>query len=457
MDSNVHTPKPFPQPAAGYTQPFWRTELDDLDSHQSSADLPPETEILIIGGGYAGASAAYHLFNDAPQDKSLGVVLLEGRELCSGATGRNGGHLRPDLYAATKVYQERYGLEAAAEVVRYEISHMKQLEETVRNEGIDCDLTFTRSYDIFLDADHLAAAKAYYDSLVQYDLDFMSDVEYLTEKEAQTIAKVKNAKGGFSFSAGHLWPYKLVAGLIRIAVSRGLQLHTKTMVTGIGQTPSLEGFWPVTTSRGVIHARKIIFATNAYTSALAPEYSRAIVPCKGLCTQIQAAPGAPYEAIPETYVIRHGPGCFIYQISRKDGSIIVGGAEYTYRDSPAQWYSNSEDGSVIPNVETYFDGYMQRTFHGWEDSQATVKQKWTGVMGYSADSLPHIGAIPNKPGQFIAAGFNGHGMPVVFLGGKAVAEMAQKSISFSQTGLPRLFETTAERLTPIYDDTMGYP
>ena len=82
--------KPFPQPAAGYTEPFWRTEVDPLDSHQSSPDLPAETDILIIGGGYAGASAAYHLCDGTSQAESPRVVLLEARELCSGATGRNG-------------------------------------------------------------------------------------------------------------------------------------------------------------------------------------------------------------------------------------------------------------------------------------------------------------------------------------------------------------------------------
>lgn len=76
------------------------------------------------------------------------------------------------------------------------------------------------------------------------------------------------------------------------------------------------------------------------------------------------------------------------------------------------------------------------------------------VMGYSADSLPHVGEVPGKPGQFIAAGFNGHGMPVVFLSGKAVAEMALKSVTFKETGLPRLFETTGARLDPIYDDVL---
>lgn len=76
-------------------------------------------------------------------------------------------------------------------------------------------------------------------------------------------------------------------------------------------------------------------------------------------------------------------------------------------------------------------------------------------MGYSADSLPHIGDIPGKPGQYIAAGFNGHGMPVVFLCGKAIAQMVQESVSFQETGLPRLFETSAARLDPVYNDTIG--
>lgn len=85
-----HKGRCFPQPAAGYTQSFWRTQLDPLDNHQSTPDLPEETDILIIGGGYVGASAAYRLLAENPQEPAPRVVLVEARELCSGATGRNG-------------------------------------------------------------------------------------------------------------------------------------------------------------------------------------------------------------------------------------------------------------------------------------------------------------------------------------------------------------------------------
>lgn len=90
MSSQSEAKKLFPQPATGYTKPFWRTSLHPLDSHQGTPDLPSETDILIIGGGYAGASAAYHLFPENQTSNLPRVVLLEARELCSGATGRNG-------------------------------------------------------------------------------------------------------------------------------------------------------------------------------------------------------------------------------------------------------------------------------------------------------------------------------------------------------------------------------
>jgi glycine/D-amino acid oxidase-like deaminating enzyme len=69
------------------------------------------------------------------------------------------------------------------------------------------------------------------------------------------------------------------------------------------------------------------------------------------------------------------------------------------------------------------------------------------VMGYSADFMPHVGAVPGKPGQFIIAGFNGHGMPQILLSGKGLASMIRDGIPFEQTDLPRVFKTSAARLS----------
>lgn len=77
---------PFPHPT--YTKSFWRTDLHELDDYRSTEHLPEECDIIIIGAGYAGVTTAYHLLKDNPHPPS--IVLLEARQACSGATGRNG-------------------------------------------------------------------------------------------------------------------------------------------------------------------------------------------------------------------------------------------------------------------------------------------------------------------------------------------------------------------------------
>jgi uncharacterized protein with NAD-binding domain and iron-sulfur cluster len=78
-------------PVPNATQPFWRNQPHALDNHRSTEDLPTEADIVIVGAGYAGASIAYHLLEQTKNgSKKPSIVILEAREACSGATGRNG-------------------------------------------------------------------------------------------------------------------------------------------------------------------------------------------------------------------------------------------------------------------------------------------------------------------------------------------------------------------------------
>lgn len=170
------------------------------------------------------------------------------------------------------------------------------------------------------------------------------------------------------------------------------------------------------------------------------------MPCKGICCRITVPEATTAPLLNNSYIDRTADNVLSYLIPRPDGSIVVGGASQKFRSKLEQWYGNTDDSVLIDAAKDYYDGYMQRTFRGWEDSGAAVDKIWTGVMGYSYDDLPHVGEVPGRPGQFVLGGWNGHGMPVVWRSGSAIAQMVAQGLSFEETCLPGLFKTQHERI-----------
>ncbi|KAI9371247.1 phosphoenolpyruvate phosphomutase-domain-containing protein [Aspergillus egyptiacus] len=441
------TPLPPFLPVENSTRPFWRTEPHELDELRTTPELPQQSDIVIIGAGYSGISLAYHLYKqlsniDQPYPA---ITVLEARQICSGASGRNGGHLRPDLYGNIPKYIDRYGVEAGAEVADFEIAHIQALKKLIAEEGIECELNLTRNMNVYLNEEDGEKARKVYEALVARGLGYTTDIHYTSAKAAEKISGVKGAKACISYTAGTLWPYKLVMGLLsKISSSPLVNVQTKTPVTAV---TSQNGLQIVHTPRGSTCASKVVYATNAYTAGLLPEYAANIIPGRGVCCHITVPVGKDAPFLPYSYLIRaaNGKG-HSYLTTRPDGSIIVGGAHYTFFDQREHWYNVIDDSTLIEPVKDYYDEYMQRTFKGWEDSGAYVKEIWTGIMGYTSDSSPHVGEIPGHPGRYICAGYAGHGMPVIFLATKGLADMILNGRSFEDTRLPRIFKTTAERL-----------
>ena len=80
-------------PSLSSTTSYWQDPPDaKYADFRSSKDLPKDADIVVIGAGITGAAAAYKLCSDGPSHQK--VVLLEARQTCSGATGRNGNRDR---------------------------------------------------------------------------------------------------------------------------------------------------------------------------------------------------------------------------------------------------------------------------------------------------------------------------------------------------------------------------
>ncbi|KAF2966727.1 hypothetical protein GQX73_g6829 [Xylaria multiplex] len=438
------TSVPFPVPHA--TVPFWRTELHVLDSHQSTPELPEKQDVVIIGAGFAGAALAYYLSEQDTSVPKRSITILEAREACSGATGRNGGHLRPDIFNGVAAHMKTHGLDAANNVATFELENAEALTNLIKSEEIDCDLRPVVSGAAFVDEAEAADAKKLWDDMLEKGSPALQQVTYYGPEDAERVSGIKGALALYTFPAAVLWPYKMVMHLLAAAVAAGVNLQTHTPVHAVSPEADSEGYWTLETARGAIKARHIVFATNAYTSGLLPEYANTILPCLGTCARMVATASAGPPPLPSCGIASKSPNTIhSYWGARPDGSFIVGGAS-SYRDKREFWYRNFDDSALIGPSIKFFAQWAGKSLVGWEEAEMKIENIWTGVMGYTSDDLPHVGAVPGKKGLYICAGFVGHGMPNVLLSAKAVAKLLRDDTPLTESGVPACYETSSERL-----------
>jgi glycine/D-amino acid oxidase-like deaminating enzyme len=420
---------PHPNP----TKAYWQTPPLPISDHRSFANLPQSAQYVIVGSGVSGASIAYKLLQANP---SASIVMLEARQTCSGATGRNGGHCRAGRYLEFKEYLEEFGEEDSLLMEKLEEENVKNVGEFIKTFGIDCDLRDVETVDIFTDRKQwdgaLESLKARKDVLKGHvEANILTKHRVWSAKETREELLIPEGIGAISFRAYKLSPYKFVCKMLEMCLIRGLNLQTNTPVLEVSQAPDREGKknWLVHTHRGVISTENVILATNAYTSFLYAPLSEFIIPTRGQVLAIRPGSniaGNPAllrtaglnSAISDDYVHARSEG------TSGAGDLIVGKWKVIFDRSTAEFDGIGggrrlgthgeqpilDDSTIHPIVSKYLIGACPAYFgrDNWgEDGQ--VLQEWTGIMAYTSDAQPIVGEAPGHKGLFISAGFNGHG------------------------------------------------
>ena len=112
-------------PVENATVSFWQ-EPPHSFANQRSESLPKEADIVIIGSGITAISTALHLVRQCGPSK---IVMLEARSAISGATGRNGGHIKAVPWADYHALKVEFGKESAMKITKFRLAHLDALVE----------------------------------------------------------------------------------------------------------------------------------------------------------------------------------------------------------------------------------------------------------------------------------------------------------------------------------------
>lgn len=182
---------PNPNP----TQTYWLNDPPYPELiNASSPSLPQTVDVAIIGSGIAGASVARSLLyerrrsNTSPDEE---IVVLEARQLCSGATARNGGHIKPSPYESFSLLSKLFSKDRAAALVRFQSLHVDCLTGICEGEGIEAaQARKVETADFFLDSKSFSKAIADSWALNQWLPEI--EIAVWNGDEAQKVCTVAN-------------------------------------------------------------------------------------------------------------------------------------------------------------------------------------------------------------------------------------------------------------------------
>ena len=380
-------------------------------------------DVAVIGAGFTGLSAALHL-----SESGSDVVVLDERVPGWGASGRNGGFCCLGGSAASDVVLAKlYSETARREFRTTEHRAVNLVDDLIQKHGIECDVhsdgeTLMAHTQKAMDGFEAKARKVEQDYGV---------TPVITSKDNLTDKGMKGPFfGAFNTPIGFaLNPMKYALGLAKAATAAGASIYGYSAVTRIDQ----QGSFILTTPNAQITAKRLIVATNGYSSDDLPTWLRA----RYLPTQSNVIVTRPMSE-DELYA----QGWTSNQMAYDDRFLL-----HYFRLMPNRQMLFGMRGGLISSATADDRMYslIRRHFDTMFPAWAHVETPftWQGLLSISRDLTPYAGAIPEMPGAFTALSYHGNGVALATYAGALLAGLAQDRKS---THLhPKIMQTPPKR------------
>ncbi len=327
------------------------------------------------------------------------MVVLEGRQVGWGASGRNGGQLGTGQRREEAELEARFGRDTARQLFALGLAGRDLVRELVRRHAIDCDLTAGQL---------LCAAKpAHASDLARRSARLAKDYGYphqrvLSRRELRALVDSPIYHGGVrDAGAAHLQPLNYALGLARACLAAGVRIYEESAVTGYtGRAPVV-----VRTADGEVRARYVVLACNGYLGGLEPRIANRIMPINNFILATAPLGDAAARLIADPACVHDTLFVVNYFRLSPDGRLLFGGGENYSRRFPA-------------DLKGFVRRHMLRVFPQLQ--AVPVDYAWGGTLAITMNRLPHVGRL--APEIYFAQGYSGHGVSTGTLAGQLLAE-----------------------------------
>jgi len=382
--------------AASAAGSLWRDSCAPMEPLPRLAG-DERAEIVVVGAGYTGLSAALHAVCGGRD-----VVVLEARELGEGGSGLNGGQVIAGLKHDPDTLEQMYGERSGAQVAACCGTAPDLVFELIKEHAIECDAVRTGWLQ-------LTASERQLKGLERRAAQWRSrgaDVAVVSAREAADLTGTARYCGGWiDRRGGTVQPLAYLRGLARIARARGARLFTRTPVTHLTRR---ENAWLVHTARGAVRAQTVIVATDAYTDGAFDELRRTMVAVPSI--QVATAPLPPRlraAVLPGGQSVSDTQRILRYFRLDAAGRFVIG-TRGSYADVP---------------VPTRTPTHEQAVRELYPDLAAVPLQyRWGGFVAMTRDGLPHL--HEPAPGLLAGMGYNGRGVAMATTLGRLLARRA---------------------------------
>jgi glycine/D-amino acid oxidase-like deaminating enzyme len=374
-------------------------------------------DIAIIGGGFTGLAAAYHLAVNNPEKK---IVLLEGALCGYGASGRSGGFADTGVRNLREI-REKEGPEKAREVYDITLEGLNIIRNFADAHHLDFD--FAPNGSIELAGDELQLQELEEEERLHRALGLRAHL--LDKAELQRTIRTERYIGGLWYPYGAtVNPFKLTRGMKRVVEDKGVEIFERTPVLQVrfGSRPA------AVTERGTVNAQALVIATDGYSPALGL-FKRQVIPmCAYLVAtaplnarQLESIGWSAREKLSDLKPV------FDYFHLNPENRIVFGGAGLRYLYG-GRICRNPHRPAIASIKKSLFE-----TFPQLEGLQIT--HGWGGALGMSYDFLPSIGVLGEHRNVFYAVAYSGEGTILTQVAGKIIAHLYRNE----ENRLTRLF------------------